>query len=127
MSVDLLDRELLSSLRIIMDDDFATLLQVWWQDSGEKMAQLHQAVRQNDHEKVRRIAHSLKGSGSNLGLLALNAVCQALELNVVTTNNLNDSATENMLVQLQQTIHLSAEALQQETGVPLAGVNTPHP
>lgn len=122
MSVNTLDRDVLTSLRLIMEEDFAALLNAWWQDAGEKMAQLHEAVRNDDHDAVRRTAHSLKGSGSNLGLLALNAVCHEIE-STATSMNLASEATGYMLVNLQQSINASAQALQEETGVILTDAN----
>lgn len=118
MSASTIDRELLASLRLIMEDEFAALLNAWWQDAGEKMEQLHEAVRNNNHDMVRRTAHSLKGSGSNLGLLALSAVCQQVE-SAATTMDLSSQAAGQMLVEVQHSINASAQALQEETGVQL--------
>lgn len=120
MSANTLDRELLASLRLIMEDEFAALLNAWWQDAGEKMEQLHEAVRNNNHDMVRRIAHSLKGSGSNLGLLSLNAVSREIE-STAATMDLSSPAAGQMLADVQQAINASAQALQEETGVQLLG------
>lgn len=120
MSASTIDRELLASLRLIMEDEFTALLDAWWQDAGEKMEQLHEAVRNNNHDMLRRTAHSLKGSGSNLGLLDLSRVCQQIE-STATTTDLSSQAARQMLADVQRAINTSAQALQQETGVEIIG------
>ena len=62
------------------DPDFlASLISRFHQDASVRLERLDVAVRQHDARTVKEIAHSLKGSSANLGLVALAALCQQLQ------------------------------------------------
>lgn len=74
-----LDEETLVELRELMLDDFGQLLDVFFRDSLDRMANIDRALAANDTERVRQTAHSLKGSSANIGAKQLSARCQLLE------------------------------------------------
>ena len=73
------DEETLNMLKEVMEDGFATLLETFIDDSKIRIVALRQAFGAGDAEEVRRAAHSLKGSSSNLGANQLVALCLHVE------------------------------------------------
>ncbi|MBI2380940.1 MAG: Hpt domain-containing protein [Gammaproteobacteria bacterium] len=69
----------LSELRLLMEDDFPVLVQAFLVDGENRLSEMNQAVAAGDLDGLRRAAHSLKGSSSNLGAITLSALCLALE------------------------------------------------
>lgn len=61
------------------------LLDIFVDDSREKIGQLHEALRNNDAIQVRKLAHALKGSSANISAHQLSAVL--LELEKMGKNN----------------------------------------
>lgn len=79
MSDDLLDSELLGELRDIMADDFTRLVEAFIQDGKFRCEAMRAALQAGDGEQLRQLAHSLKGSSSNLGAHRLTGLCLELE------------------------------------------------
>lgn len=75
----LIDIDTLNELHEIMGDDFGELVGVFISDSQTQIENLKSAISSSNAEDVRRIAHTLKGSSSNLGLGVLSESCQVLE------------------------------------------------
>ncbi len=73
------DGDILDSLREIMEDDFGLLIQTFINDSKERLQQLRQASEVTCADSIRRVAHSLKGSASNVGAQALADLCFQVE------------------------------------------------
>lgn len=61
----------LDMLQDVLEGGFAGLLETFIQDSSSKIESLKLACKQADIDTVRRSAHSLKGSSSNLGAMPL--------------------------------------------------------
>lgn len=80
MPSELLDQQLLSELESVLADDFNLLLDTFFVDSEQRFKALHQLVAQRSWPDVRSMAHSFKGSASNLGVQVLADVCSRLEL-----------------------------------------------
>lgn len=74
-----LDYDTLNTLKDVMEDDFALLLDTFMQDSSERISTLRAVIQQSDADLIRRAAHSFKGSCSNIGALHLSALCASLE------------------------------------------------
>lgn len=74
-----LDRDLLHELEILMEDGFVSLLEAYLRDSETRIFEAFEAWEAGDLERLRRSAHSLKGSSSNIGAQALAEYCSALE------------------------------------------------
>lgn len=62
-----LDAATLDMLQEVLEDGFAGLLETFLSDSRQKIASLRSGLASADSECLRRNAHSLKGSSSNLG------------------------------------------------------------
>ncbi len=71
-----LDRDALSALQDIMEDEYPLLLDTFLEDSRKRLGQLHQASNAVD---LGAAAHSFKGSSSNMGALRLAELCRQLE------------------------------------------------
>jgi len=74
-----IDFNVLNELKEMMEDDFDELISVFESDAKLQIANCKSAIDASDAEDVRRIAHTLKGSSSNLGLTDLSESCRILE------------------------------------------------
>jgi len=89
-----LDYDTLNTLKQVMDDDFALLIDTFVQDSTSRISTLREIIQREamqnaimqgtarqspEADLIRRAAHSLKGSSSNIGALQLSALCSAVE------------------------------------------------
>lgn len=77
-----LDRDKLNELRDYFEDDPAfvpEMLEIYLADTKKVMAPLRQAVEASDTEALRKIAHKLKGSSSNVGAHRMVKLCKTLE------------------------------------------------
>lgn len=74
-----LDIELVSELKDIMAEGFVTLVESYQRDSAQRLASMQGALVAGDRGQLRQLAHSLKGSSSNLGAVQVTALCVALE------------------------------------------------
>jgi HPt (histidine-containing phosphotransfer) domain-containing protein len=74
-----LDYEILDTLKQVMEDDFALLIDTFIQDSTDRINTLHQVIKGTDADSIRRAAHSFKGSSSNIGAFHLSSLCAAME------------------------------------------------
>jgi histidine phosphotransfer protein HptB len=81
-----LDREILTTLKDVMEGDFMLLVETFINDSSERIRNLHQLVPEGDPETVRRAAHSFKGSSSNIGASRLAELCSQLETQALAGN-----------------------------------------
>jgi HPt (histidine-containing phosphotransfer) domain-containing protein len=71
-----LDRDVLSALQEVMEDEYSTLLDTFLADSKERLSLLRKA---DDAETLGATAHSFKGSCSNMGAIRLAQLCNELE------------------------------------------------
>ena len=71
-----MDEQVISSLREVMEGGFADLLDTFLSDSEERIDQLHNAQEARD---LMAVAHSFKGSSSNMGATRLALLCGQLE------------------------------------------------
>ena len=76
---DHLDMESLNGLREVMGDEFSQLIDTFISDSDVRIETICEAVNSADPEAIRRTAHSLKGSASNMGATQLTQLCRNLE------------------------------------------------
>lgn len=81
-----LDYSVLRALQEIMEDEYATLLDVFLDDSEHRMTQLRQMLKVRsdgsgvfDFQELSLMAHSFKGSSGNMGALHLADLCRELE------------------------------------------------
>ncbi|MHC8291392.1 Hpt domain-containing protein [Pseudomonas sp. XS1P51] len=71
-----LDRNVLSALQEVMEDEYPKLLDTFLADSEER---LHLLQKAGDVTRLIDAAHSLKGSSSNMGAIRLAKLCDELE------------------------------------------------
>ncbi len=74
-----LNREVLTTLQDVMDDQFPVLINTFLSDSEERIRLLQRALAAQDSDTVWRQAHSFKGSCNNLGAERLAELCQGME------------------------------------------------
>lgn len=74
-----LNSELLDELKELMEDEFSVLLDTYLQESERQFNGARSAWEDEDLEALKRFAHSLKGSSSNIGAQALSTLCGKLE------------------------------------------------
>ncbi len=74
-----LDANTLEELQLVMEDEFAGLLQTFVQDSGQRVATIRRAITWLDPVVLRTAAHTLKGSSSNMGARNLALLCKRIE------------------------------------------------
>lgn len=81
-----LDYDTLNTLKQVMEDDFALLIDTFAQDSNDRINSLRALIKGTDADLIRRAAHSFKGSSSNIGAPQLSALCSALEKKALANN-----------------------------------------
>ncbi|MDW7772459.1 MAG: ATP-binding protein [Desulfobulbaceae bacterium] len=64
--------------------DIKPVIRVFLDSLSDRLGQLQEAIEQDDREAVRRIAHTVKGSGSQFGAVRLSRLCQVLERSAKT-------------------------------------------
>ena len=64
-----LDEEALAELQDVMEDEFGVLIETYLADSRTRISGLKEAADTGDAERLRKAAHSLKGSCINIGTL----------------------------------------------------------
>jgi len=58
---------MIEELKELMEDDFSLLLETYLADGDQRLVELDKALIDKNYKQIREIAHSLKGSSSNLG------------------------------------------------------------
>ena len=74
-----LDLNALQDLKDIMEAEYETLVNTFITDSERKLEEMGQVVEAGDPETLRKLAHSLKGSSSNVCALKLSELARELE------------------------------------------------
>ena len=77
---DHLDIGALQDLKEIMENEFETLVNTFISDSRNKVNELDSVVQQKDCDALRKVAHSLKGSSSNVCAFRLSELARQLEM-----------------------------------------------
>ena len=79
MALKHLDQIILEDLRDVMEDEYATLIETYVNDSIARLQSIKGAVESGVADKIRETAHTLKGSSSNIGAVHLSELCKKLE------------------------------------------------
>lgn len=74
-----IDTDLLTDLQEVMEDEFNKLITTYLGDSQKRLDALQVCLNNQDMDELRKTAHTLKGSSSNLGAPYLAELCQELE------------------------------------------------
>ena len=78
-NMTVLDQSLVNELREVMGEDFTTLVDSFERDGLHRLEGIREALSNGDHENLRALSHSFKGSSSNVGAMAVADTCQAIE------------------------------------------------
>jgi signal transduction histidine kinase/CheY-like chemotaxis protein len=82
-SVAVLDEGIVAALRDLQDPDRPTFLRelvdTYARDAKAKLAQLQQAIADQDLSHARALAHAVKGASRNMGAIRVAAACEACE------------------------------------------------
>ncbi|SPP64668.1 response regulator [Nitrospira lenta] len=109
-----IDPLVFDGLRVLSDEDdpgFLTrLVRHFLADTPDKLALLGTACRKGSAEEVQRIAHSLKGSASNLGALGLARLCDR----VVAGAAQGLAVVPELLTELELEFHRVREQLERD-------------
>src|SRR5690606_31919502 len=73
------DDAILATFKDVMGDDFPHLIDTFIHDTDERIRHLHTAMPAGETASIRRTAHSLKGSSSNIGAAQLATLCSVIE------------------------------------------------
>ncbi|NPU94103.1 MAG: Hpt domain-containing protein [Gammaproteobacteria bacterium] len=73
------DVSALQDLKEIMESEFETLIDTFIADSTNKLEELAAAIAASDADALRKVAHSLKGSSSNICAGELSELARQLE------------------------------------------------
>ena len=88
-----IDPQSIENLRALNPDDNDEFLReiagIFFEDTPQRIAELNESLSAGDVAKFTRAAHSIKGSSSNLGAMALRAAAEKLE-NQARSQGLND-------------------------------------
>lgn len=80
---DAVDMELLNAFEDLQPDDgsdlIVELIDLYLQDAAQRVSQIREASISTEWLLLKRAAHNLKGSSSNLGLRKVAEICQKLE------------------------------------------------
>ena len=74
-----IDEETVLMLKEVLGPEFDVLVTTYVQDARTKLPTMHAQLQNGDWDGLRRNAHSLKGSSSNLGAATLSGLCDQLE------------------------------------------------
>lgn len=94
---EILDLSLVSELKDVMGDDFATLVASFQQDGERRIAAMREALASADMESLRATAHSFKGSSGNVGAAQVAAACLAMESAAQSADSAEASAVLDTL------------------------------
>ncbi|HEL7752026.1 TPA: response regulator [Stenotrophomonas maltophilia] len=74
-----LDRGVLDELHAVIGDAALQIVAVFLEDAPAMVQQLQQAAQKGDEPRLQALAHTLKSSSANVGVLSLSAVAQRIE------------------------------------------------
>lgn len=110
-----LDEAVLESFRELQEpggpDLITELIDLYLEDTKERLARLRIALDEHDFESLRESAHSLKGSSSNLGVARMAALSSQLEENL-QQNRLDEISLT--LAQLEEEFESVRQVLERE-------------
>ena len=68
---EIINDEQFDDMRDLLEEDFVVLIQVYFTDSQQRIADLRNAQQKDDNANGYEIAHALKGASANLGATQL--------------------------------------------------------
>jgi len=74
-----INKVMIEELKELMEDDFSLLLETYLTDGDQRLVDLDNAIKDKNIKQIRELAHSLKGSSSNLGAETLAEISYKVE------------------------------------------------
>ena len=109
-----LDRDLLQELQDELDCDLQPILEAFLGKLASRIAAIHEAVAKNDPELLGRAAHTLKGTGRQLGVMLLADLMEQLE--TLGRAGKMGSEVEALMPRLEMEVSKAREAILAEIG-----------
>ena len=81
-----LDAEALREFRDVLEDDFDRYIEGFIRNASENVSQIRKSLEINDFNKLRQVAHPLKGSAAQVGAYTLSAIAGRCEFLGVKEN-----------------------------------------
>ena len=75
-----IDAAVLDSLRAALRNEVGEVIGIFLENGAKLIADLRQALAQEDAQALERAAHSLKSSSATFGAMELSAICKELEI-----------------------------------------------
>ena len=79
MNAALFDQETLDELQELLEDEFVELIETYIRDTESKVSLLDDAIKSDDSDQTRKLAHSVKGASYNLGIQEFGELCHQME------------------------------------------------
>ncbi len=76
----IVDQAMIAALRELGEQEFEDLVTLFIADGAGRVAELRSAAARGDAAALRQVAHSLKGSSSTFGAVAMATLCAELEM-----------------------------------------------
>ena len=99
---EIINDEQFDDMRDLLEEDFVDLIQVYFTDSQQRIADLRSAQQKDDNANGYEIAHALKGASANLG------ATQLMHL----SGQLQEACRERLISDKAELIEAVAAALQ---------------
>ena len=99
---EIINDEQFDDLRDLLEEDFVDLIQVYFTDSQQRIADLRSAQQKDDNANGYEIAHALKGASANLGATQL----------MYLSGQLQEACRERLISDKAELIEAVAVALQ---------------
>ena len=74
-----IDMDAILELKAVMEDDFTMLVETFMRDTSTRIEGMASAIADSDTNRLRELAHSMKGSCFNMGVMPLGNMCLTLE------------------------------------------------
>jgi PAS domain S-box-containing protein len=97
-SLPLIDWTYIDSIADGSEEFKAEIMQTFFESTSESLAQLELAIAENNYHEIARVAHSIKGASSNLGMISLAAIANDLQ-HIGHDHNVED--TQEMFKKMQ--------------------------
>ncbi len=78
-SLPLIDWTYIDSIADGSEEFKAEIMQTFFESTSESLDQLEQAIAENNYHEIARVAHSIKGASSNLGMISMAAIADDLQ------------------------------------------------
>ncbi|MBO9102286.1 response regulator [Rhizobium sp. K1/93] len=87
------DRRKAEIVGALGEDVFQELLQTFFTDANAILASLHEALSTGDHDRIKRMLHSLNGAAINVGLADIAATSNRLETEAPSAKHIDELAS----------------------------------